>query len=81
MKGVWIVRERIVLGHYRQFSLPDGPWVERYRRFSEAILNDPAVRATTSTDDLYVDSYARYAENRDNLSQVGQATNQGRNLP
>lgn len=46
-----------------------------------AIEENEHVKATTSTDELYVDSYARYAENRPNTSQVANAVNSGRGLP
>ena len=37
--------------------------------------------ATTSSDELYLDSYERYAENRPDTSQVARAVNEGRGLP
>ena len=40
-----------------------------------------AVKKTTSDDELYLDSYERYAENRPNTSQVRDAVNSGRGLP
>ncbi|KAG8901794.1 hypothetical protein FRB99_005094 [Tulasnella sp. 403] len=55
---------------------PDGPF------FSGSELGShPAFAATCSTEDLYLDSYARYAENRPNTSQVANAINAGRGLP
>jgi glutathione S-transferase len=44
----------------------------------KATLEHPAFLATTSTDDLYRESYQRYAENRPNTSQVANAINSGR---
>lgn len=74
----WIVRIEKVLKPYRGFFPPlDGRW----GKFFEAILGHEAVRATTSTDDLYLDSYKRYAENRPNTSQVANAINSGKSLP
>ena len=55
----WILRLRRVLKPYRGWPDPDegsrwAPWVN-------AIESDEHVRATTSTDELYLDSYERYA--------------------
>lgn len=66
-----MIRFEPVLKHYRGFwpSLVS----DKSRRFSkwyEAIKAHPAVKATTSTDQLYTDSYHRYANNIPNLSQV-----------
>jgi hypothetical protein len=46
-----------------------------------AIETNQHVQATTSTDELYHDSYERYAQNRPNTSQVANAINAGRGLP
>lgn len=46
-----------------------------------AIEADEAVKATTSEDRLYMDSYERYAENRPNTSQLANAVNSGKGLP
>lgn len=40
-----------------------------------------SVKETTSGDELYLDSYERYAQNRPGTSQVQQAVNEGRGLP
>ena len=56
----WIHRSRVVLSHYRNFEEPKG----KYKDWADVLLNHPAVLATTSDDELYIDSYARYAENR-----------------
>ena len=74
----WIVRIQKVLKPYRGF---DPPREDRWGKFYDAILTHEAVKATTSTDELYLDSYARYAENRPNTSQVANAINSGRALP
>lgn len=46
-----------------------------------AIENNEHVKATTSTDDLYLDSYERYAQNRPGTSQLADAINGGHGLP
>jgi len=46
-----------------------------------AIEGNDAVKDTTSDDQLYLDSYERYAENRPNTSQVQEAVNSGKGLP
>ncbi|KAF9740539.1 hypothetical protein PMIN06_001615 [Paraphaeosphaeria minitans] len=75
----WVVRLRKVLGPYRGWPEPEegsrwGAWVD-------AIEREPSVRATTSDDQLYLDSYERYAENRPGTSEVANAVNAGRGLP
>ncbi|KAF2743148.1 glutathione S-transferase [Sporormia fimetaria CBS 119925] len=75
----WVVRLRKVLGPYRGWPNPEPG--TRWCKWVEAIENDKSVKATTSDDGLYLDSYERYAENRPNTSQVAQAVNEGRGLP
>lgn len=75
----WILRSENVLRHYRGLQLDkifqNG---SRFDQFKKSLFNDPSFKATTSTDDLYIDSYARYAENRPQTSQVADAINSGR---
>lgn len=69
--------------HFRSLTLSSPtlfPPNSRYARWTQAVFNHPAFVATTSTEDLYLDSYARYAENRPNTSQVAKAINEGREL-
>lgn len=47
----------------------------------EAIESNEAVQATTSTDELYIDSYERYAQNRPGISELAAAINGGYGLP
>ncbi|KAI4153428.1 MAG: hypothetical protein LQ341_000556 [Variospora aurantia] len=75
----WIVRMRKVLTPYRGWPQPETG--SRWASWVEAIENNPHVKSTTSTDDLYLDSYERYAENRPDTSQVANAVNEGRGLP
>ena len=75
----WIIRLRRVLGPYRGW--PDPEEGSRWKKWVDAIEDCEAVRATTSGDELYIDSYERYAENRPDTSQVAQAVNEGRGLP
>lgn len=75
----WIIRMRRVLTPYRGWPEPESG--TRYAKWVDAIENHEAVKATTSTDDLYLDSYERYAENRPNTSQLADAINAGRGLP
>lgn len=75
----WVIRLKKVLGPYRGWPEPeDGT---RWKAWVDALELDPSVRATTSDDVLYLDSYERYAENRPGTSQVADAVNQGRGLP
>ncbi|OOQ91024.1 glutathione transferase [Penicillium brasilianum] len=75
----WVIRLRRVLKPYRGW--PDTEEGTRWASWVNAIDSNEYVRATTSSDELYLDSYARYAENRPNTSQVANAINSGRGLP
>ncbi|KAH8080848.1 glutathione S-transferase [Filobasidium floriforme] len=78
----WAIRFGPVLEHYRQFSPPViSDKSRRFVKWLDAIKSHPAVAATTSTDELYTDSYHRYAKNIPNLSQVADAINSGKALP
>ncbi|ODM22646.1 hypothetical protein SI65_00235 [Aspergillus cristatus] len=75
----WILRLRRVLKPYRGW--PDPEEGSRWATWVNAIESNEHVRTTTSTDELYLDSYERYAQNRPNTSQVANAINSGRGLP
>jgi len=75
----WVLRMKRVLKPYRGWPEPEPE--SRWAKWVEAIENNEFVKATTSSDDLYLDSYERYAENRPNTSQVANAVNEGRGLP
>ncbi|KAF2842471.1 hypothetical protein M501DRAFT_1022452 [Patellaria atrata CBS 101060] len=75
----WIIRLNRVLKPYRGW--PDPEPDTRWAKWVEAIEKNEHVQATTSTDDLYLDSYERYAENRPDTSQLAKAVNSGRGLP
>lgn len=55
----WIIRMRRVLTPYRGWPQPEEG--SRWARWVDAIERNESVTATTSTDDLYLDSYERYA--------------------
>ncbi|KAI9768336.1 MAG: Glutathione S-transferase U1 [Geoglossum simile] len=55
----WVLRLSRVLKPYRGW--PDPEEGSRWGLWVEAIEGNEAVKATTSTDDLYLDSYERYA--------------------
>ena len=55
----WIIRLRKVLMPYRGWPEPDEG--SRWAAWVYAIESDEAVKATTSSDELYIDSYERYA--------------------
>ncbi|KAH9961634.1 glutathione S-transferase [Lactifluus volemus] len=78
MVGPWLFRASNVLRHYRAFELPAGSkisaWVDR-------LVAHPSFKATCSTEELYLESYERYAFNRPNTSQVANAINSGLGLP
>lgn len=75
----WVLRCSRVLKHYRGW--PDPEPGSRWGRWVDAIENNEHVKATTSTNDLYIDSYERYAENRPNTSELADAINGGLRLP
>lgn len=75
----WIVRLEKVLKPYRGW--PDPEPGSRWEKWVKAVLENEAVKKTTSGDELYLDSYERYAENRPNTSQVREAINDGGGLP
>jgi glutathione S-transferase len=75
----WVLRLRRVLGPYRGWPEPEEG--SRWAKWVGAIEGEGSVRATTSGDELYVDSYERYAENRPGTSEVADAVNAGRGLP
>ncbi|KAL5521530.1 hypothetical protein ACEPAF_2278 [Sanghuangporus sanghuang] len=76
--GPWLFRATNVLKHYRAFELPPS---DRFKRWLARIFSHSAFRATASAEELYLDSYERYAFNRPNTSQVANAINSGRALP
>lgn len=55
----WVIRLRRVLKPYRGW--PDTEEGTRWASWVNAIDSNEHVRATTSSDELYLDSYARYA--------------------
>ncbi|MCJ1243749.1 hypothetical protein MMC30_000946 [Trapelia coarctata] len=55
----WLLRMKRVLKPYRGW--PDPEDGSRWARWVDAVENHTDVKATTSTDDLYLDSYERYA--------------------
>lgn len=66
----WLLRMRRVLKPYRGW--PDPEEGSRWARWVDAVENHTDVKATTSTDDLYLDSYERYAGMISlNLSRAG----------
>ncbi|KAK7468561.1 hypothetical protein VKT23_003066 [Stygiomarasmius scandens] len=78
MIGPWILRATNVLKYYRDFEMPPG---EKFTKWTNKLLNHPDFKNTCSTEDLYLDSYERYAYNRPNTSQAADAINAGRGLP
>ncbi|THC89737.1 hypothetical protein EYZ11_010814 [Aspergillus tanneri] len=75
----WILRLGRVLKPYRGW--PDPEVGSRWAAWVSAVEDDKHVKATVSTDELYIDSYERYAQNRPNTSQLANAINSGRGLP
>lgn len=59
----WIIRLGRVLTPYRGW--PDPEPGSRWAAWVDAIEADEHVKATTSSDELYLDSYKRYARKLD----------------
>lgn len=55
----WVIRLNKVLKPYRGWPEPERG--SRWASWVDAITSNDHVRATTSTDELYLDSYERYA--------------------
>jgi len=84
MAAPWLFRATNVLKHFRGLeidSVIDPSLKDRWLAWQEAVLKHPAWTATVSTEQTYLESYVRYAENRPNTSQVANAINEGRGLP
>ena len=75
----WAIRGTKVLGHYKGWKGPEPG--SRLAKWWDAIINEPSVKKTTSDDQLYIDSYERYAENRPGTSEVQKAISEGKALP
>ncbi|KAK4540575.1 hypothetical protein LTR36_009105 [Oleoguttula mirabilis] len=75
----WVIRLGKVLTPYKGWPEPEPG--SRWEKWVRAIESAEPVKKTTSTDQLYLDSYERYAENRPNTSQVREAINSGTGLP
>ncbi|KAF2813531.1 uncharacterized protein BDZ99DRAFT_381251 [Mytilinidion resinicola] len=75
----WVIRLSRVLKPYRAWPEPEEG--TRWKAWVSAIENEGSVERTTSTEELYLDSYERYAENRPDTSQLANAVNSGRGLP
>ncbi|KAF2031956.1 hypothetical protein EK21DRAFT_99281 [Setomelanomma holmii] len=75
----WMLRLSRVLKPYRGW--PDAEEGSRWGVWIRAVEEERSVRATTSGEELYLDSYERYAENRPGTSQLADAVNSGRGLP
>ncbi|KAK0447735.1 glutathione S-transferase [Armillaria borealis] len=73
-----LFRATNVLKDYRGFIMPSG---QKFNAWMSKLLGHSAFTRTCSTEDLYLDSYERYAFNRPNTSQVANAINSGRALP
>jgi len=89
MVAPWIFRATNALAHYRGYVLPfasipgtiGDPKEHKLSAWIHRLLSHPAFKATCSEEQLYIDSYERYAFNRPKTSMVAEAVNAGRNLP
>lgn len=75
----WIIRLRRVLKPYRGW--PDAEEGSRMASWINAIETDQHVQATTSTDELYLDSYERYARKYPTLVSMPSLTISRRRKP
>lgn len=75
----WMLRLSRVLKPYRGW--PDPEVGSRWEAWMLAVENDERVKNTTSSDDLYLESYERYADNRPGTSKLQEAIDNGWALP
>ncbi|KAF8318236.1 hypothetical protein DL93DRAFT_441587 [Clavulina sp. PMI_390] len=76
-----LLRGNVVLKHYRNFSWsPLFAANPRFEAYMDRALSHPAFRATCSTDELYLESFERYAWNLCR-SQLAEALDRGRGIP
>ncbi|KAG9242755.1 hypothetical protein BJ878DRAFT_425212 [Calycina marina] len=75
----WMLRFTRVLKVYREW--PDAMEGTRWWRWMQAVEGNEHVRNTTSGDELYVDSYERYSQNRPGTSELADAINSGFSRP
>jgi glutathione S-transferase len=75
----WMLRFGKVLKHYRNW--PDPLPHTRWAQWVEAVESNESVKNTVSLDDLYIDSYERYSQNRPGTSELADAINGGYSLP
>ncbi|KAG0692412.1 hypothetical protein DFH29DRAFT_817595, partial [Suillus ampliporus] len=73
-----IFRATNVLKHYREFEMPRET---KFEAWLERLFEHLSFKKTCSCEELYLDSYERYAFNRPNTGQVANATDSGRGLP
>ena len=74
-----MIRLGKVMKHYRGWQDP-APGT-RWGLWLSAVENNEHVKNTTSLDELYIDSYERYAMNRPNTSELADQINAGLVLP
>ncbi|KAK2626150.1 hypothetical protein QTJ16_004412 [Diplocarpon rosae] len=75
----WMLRLNLVMKHYRAW--PDPQPNSRWGRWLDAVVKNEHVKSTTSLEELYIDSYERYAQNRPGTSELANAINGGYGLP
>ncbi|KAK6582416.1 hypothetical protein PZA11_004824 [Diplocarpon coronariae] len=75
----WMLRLNLVMKHYRAW--PDPQPNSRWGRWLDAVVKNEHVKSTTSLEELYIDSYERYAQNRPGTSELADAINGGYGLP
>lgn len=68
-----------VLKPYRGW--PDPEVGSRWEAWTQAVESDERVKNTTSSDELYLESYERYADNRSGTSKLQEAIDNGWSLP
>lgn len=76
----WMIRLSRVLGPYRGWPAPSDD--SRFGKWLRAIEENDAVKKTTSDDELYLDSYERYAGvyHLPTMYWVGESGEEGRDL-
>jgi glutathione S-transferase len=78
MFAPWMLRLSRVMKHYRGWQDPVAG--TRWAVWMDAIETNEHIRNTTSSDDLYIDSYEPYAQNRTGTTGLADITNGGINI-
>lgn len=75
----WVIRLSRVLKPYRGWADPE--MGSRWGRWIQAIEDNEHVKATTSSDELYLERYLKYMEDRFNVTSLANTITNSKVLP